>query len=144
MTISSWDAAYRLATYLGIDMRVAVNIAKQLVPNEYDTRLDDFVTEAAKGLDDKSLFMGAILTSVIMEKVRYTEVDGEEVVTCIICGNQKPVVSSGDDEFGWICSDCEHIRDDIHNMDRMKAMQRDIERMERTYEDKGGDIHGTT
>lgn len=134
MTISSWDAALYLGALLDMSIDESTEIATGLVPEEYYSDLNDFVAKSVIGLDKKSLLTGAMVASIIRDKAIFTPVGDDGVVTCVICGNHMPVPATPDDEFGWVCSECEHIYNMILEMDMRKAIKRD------EYENKGG-IH---
>lgn len=133
MPIGSWDAAYYLGALLDISVDETTKIARGLMPESYNNGIREFVNKSVDGLDKKSLLAGAILASVIVNKVNFISRGGDEVVTCVICGNQKPVPATADDEFGWVCSDCEYIYNRILEMDRMKAIRRDEDKMRAKY-----------
>jgi len=133
MTISSWDAAYYLGALLDISVGEVTKTARDLMPEYSNNDLCDFVEKSVDGLDKKSLLTGAMLASIIMEKVNFIPCGDDEVVNCVICGNQKPVPATADDEFGWICSDCDLIYKRIRMMDRMKAVRIDEDELKSKY-----------
>lgn len=139
MPIGSWDAAYYLGAALDMSVGEAAEIVAGLMPSEYNNDISDFIAESVSGLDKKSLLTGAMISSIIMEKVNFIPGGDDEVVTCVICGNYKPVPATADDEFGWVCSDCDHICDKIREMDRMKAIRRDEDELKAKYgQNQGG------
>lgn len=120
MTISSWDAVYYLGISIGMDRDDIYEISQLIVPDDDGKKhdLDSFVMDSVVGLDKKSLVIGAMVSSIIMNRLNISTGNDGEVVKCIVCGNQNPVSTSVDEELGWVCSDC---------MDAYNTMKRRIE-----------------
>ena len=140
MPISSWDAAYYLGASLNMDIGEAAEIVAGLMPDEYNTDLSNFIAESVDGLDKKSFLTGAMVASIVMDRVVFIPDEDNELVACIICGNHKPVPATSDDEFGWVCSDCDSIYNRVLEMDMMKAIRRDEDELKAKHEhmNKGG------